>query len=223
MLARSVGTELGVALREGVYAGLSGPSYETPAEIRAFAKLGADAIGMSGLLVKSTLVMKENLEVMNERGVTIPVVLGGAALVEVIMWSGKADVLFTSYPPLRADSNYYLGVILFEMQTYSNQQAASVLSVLILVVVLVGNVLVSKITKGKITFGEVTIEDAGGSQAARVSLNEAAETATLDRREYIGASDVAAILGLSILASLLRPTPPGEAAPATKPPPCSIA
>jgi 5-methyltetrahydrofolate--homocysteine methyltransferase len=40
----------------------------------------ADAIGMSGLLVKSTLVMKESLEVMNEQGVTIPVVLGGAAL-----------------------------------------------------------------------------------------------------------------------------------------------
>jgi 5-methyltetrahydrofolate--homocysteine methyltransferase len=40
----------------------------------------AHAIGMSGLLVKSTLVMKENLEVMNEQGVTIPVILGGAAL-----------------------------------------------------------------------------------------------------------------------------------------------
>jgi 5-methyltetrahydrofolate--homocysteine methyltransferase len=40
----------------------------------------ADAIGMSGLLVKSTLIMKENLEIMNERGITIPVVLGGAAL-----------------------------------------------------------------------------------------------------------------------------------------------
>jgi 5-methyltetrahydrofolate--homocysteine methyltransferase len=40
----------------------------------------ADAIGMSGLLVKSTLVMKENLEVMTERGMTIPVILGGAAL-----------------------------------------------------------------------------------------------------------------------------------------------
>jgi len=39
-----------------------------------------DAIGMSGLLVKSTLIMKENLEVMNERGITLPVVLGGAAL-----------------------------------------------------------------------------------------------------------------------------------------------
>src|SRR6266540_1630873 len=35
---------------------------------------------MSGLLVKSTLIMKENLELMNERGITVPVVLGGAAL-----------------------------------------------------------------------------------------------------------------------------------------------
>jgi 5-methyltetrahydrofolate--homocysteine methyltransferase len=40
----------------------------------------ADAIGMSGLLVKSTLIMKDNLELMNERGITAPVVLGGAAL-----------------------------------------------------------------------------------------------------------------------------------------------
>jgi 5-methyltetrahydrofolate--homocysteine methyltransferase len=40
----------------------------------------ADAIGMSGLLVKSTLIMKDNLELMNERGVTVPVILGGAAL-----------------------------------------------------------------------------------------------------------------------------------------------
>jgi len=40
----------------------------------------ADAIGMSGLLVKSTVVMKENLEVLNERNLHIPVVLGGAAL-----------------------------------------------------------------------------------------------------------------------------------------------
>jgi len=34
-------------LRRGVYLAVSGPSYETPAEIRAFAKLGADAVGMS--------------------------------------------------------------------------------------------------------------------------------------------------------------------------------
>jgi 5-methyltetrahydrofolate--homocysteine methyltransferase len=40
----------------------------------------ADAIGMSGLLVKSTVIMKENLQEMNTRGVTMPVLLGGAAL-----------------------------------------------------------------------------------------------------------------------------------------------
>ncbi len=40
----------------------------------------ADVIGMSGLLVKSTVVMKENLELMAEKGITTPVVCGGAAL-----------------------------------------------------------------------------------------------------------------------------------------------
>ncbi len=40
----------------------------------------ADAIGMSGLLVKSVAVMKENLEMMNSDGLSIPVLLGGAAL-----------------------------------------------------------------------------------------------------------------------------------------------
>ncbi len=40
----------------------------------------ADAIGMSGLLVKSTAVMKENLEQMKQMGLKVPVLLGGAAL-----------------------------------------------------------------------------------------------------------------------------------------------
>ncbi|HQR40381.1 MAG TPA: methionine synthase, partial [Blastocatellia bacterium] len=48
--------------------------------LTAYEEHGADAIGMSGLLVKSTLIMKENLEILNERGITVPVVLGGAAL-----------------------------------------------------------------------------------------------------------------------------------------------
>jgi 5-methyltetrahydrofolate--homocysteine methyltransferase len=48
--------------------------------LSAYDEHKADAVGMSGLLVKSTLIMKENLEVMNERGITVPVVLGGAAL-----------------------------------------------------------------------------------------------------------------------------------------------
>src|SRR6266545_6304118 len=37
----------------------------------------------------------------------------GSVLVEWMMWAGRADVLFTSYVPLRADPLYYLGVILF--------------------------------------------------------------------------------------------------------------
>ncbi|MGH9966388.1 MAG: methionine synthase [Pyrinomonadaceae bacterium] len=48
--------------------------------LQSYEEHEADAIGMSGLLVKSTLIMKENLELMNERGITVPVVLGGAAL-----------------------------------------------------------------------------------------------------------------------------------------------
>ena len=48
--------------------------------LQAYEEHAADAIGMSGLLVKSTLIMKENLELMNERGIKVPVVLGGAAL-----------------------------------------------------------------------------------------------------------------------------------------------
>src|SRR5438477_3569494 len=48
--------------------------------LAAYEEHRADAIGMSGLLVKSTVVMKENLEVLAEKGITAPVVLGGAAL-----------------------------------------------------------------------------------------------------------------------------------------------
>ncbi len=48
--------------------------------LKAYEEHHADAIGMSGLLVKSTLIMRDNLEIMNERGINVPVVLGGAAL-----------------------------------------------------------------------------------------------------------------------------------------------
>jgi 5-methyltetrahydrofolate--homocysteine methyltransferase len=48
--------------------------------LRAYVEHKADAVGMSGLLVKSVAVMRENLEEMNSRGVNVPVLLGGAAL-----------------------------------------------------------------------------------------------------------------------------------------------
>jgi 5-methyltetrahydrofolate--homocysteine methyltransferase len=48
--------------------------------IKAYEEHQADCIAMSGLLVKSTAFMKDNLEVFNERGITVPVILGGAAL-----------------------------------------------------------------------------------------------------------------------------------------------
>lgn len=45
--AKAVAAEQGIELQEGVYIGLLGPSYETPAEIRMMRTLGADAVGMS--------------------------------------------------------------------------------------------------------------------------------------------------------------------------------
>ena len=54
----------------------------------------ADVIGMSGLLVKSTVVMKENLEEMNSRGISakFPVILGGAALTRPYVEQDLAEV-----------------------------------------------------------------------------------------------------------------------------------
>src|ERR1700761_6925330 len=48
--------------------------------VEAAKEHGAHAIGMSGLLVKSTVVMRENLEEMSRMGLDVPVMLGGAAL-----------------------------------------------------------------------------------------------------------------------------------------------
>ena len=45
--AKAISQELGIHVHEGVYVGLTGPSYETPAEYHYWARSGGDAIGMS--------------------------------------------------------------------------------------------------------------------------------------------------------------------------------
>ncbi len=62
--------------------------------LRAAEEHNVDVIGMSGLLVKSTLIMRENLEEMNQRGVAQrwPVILGGAALTRSFVEQDLAEI-----------------------------------------------------------------------------------------------------------------------------------
>jgi 5-methyltetrahydrofolate--homocysteine methyltransferase len=61
--------------------------------LQAVTEHRADAIGMSGLLVKSTVIMKENLEEMNSRGLSdTPVLLGGAALTRAYVEDDLAEL-----------------------------------------------------------------------------------------------------------------------------------
>jgi len=60
--------------------------------IQAHKQHQADCIAMSGLLVKSTAFMKENLEIFNEKGITVPVILGGAALTPKFVYQDCQNV-----------------------------------------------------------------------------------------------------------------------------------
>ena len=62
--------------------------------LRAAEEHNVDVIGMSGLLVKSTQIMKENLEEMNQRGIAArwPVILGGAALTRSFVEQDLAEI-----------------------------------------------------------------------------------------------------------------------------------
>ena len=55
--------------------------------IQAYETHKPDCIAMSGLLVKSTAFMKDNLEAFNEKWITIPIILGGAALTPKIVYN----------------------------------------------------------------------------------------------------------------------------------------
>jgi xanthosine phosphorylase len=87
---RAAAGEAGVELSEGVYLAVTGPSFETPAEIRAFRTLGADAVGMStvqetilarhcGLRVVAISVIANLAEGMSDEALSHEQTLGGAA------------------------------------------------------------------------------------------------------------------------------------------------
>ena len=68
-LAQQVAAEERIALREGVYCGLGGPTFETPAEIRFLRMIGADAVGMS--TVPETIVARHGgLRVLGFSGIS---------------------------------------------------------------------------------------------------------------------------------------------------------
>ncbi|MCH3942380.1 MAG: purine-nucleoside phosphorylase [Atopobiaceae bacterium] len=87
-LARGVAADEGIEVGEGVYAGMLGPSYETPAEIRALGMLGVSYVGMSTV---NEVIMAHALG-MNVLGVTLATNLAGDSSVdhESVLVAGQA-------------------------------------------------------------------------------------------------------------------------------------
>jgi purine-nucleoside phosphorylase len=91
-LARQVGEELGLPLHEGIYVGLGGPSFETPAELRFLQAVGADAVGMS--TVPEAIVARHGgMRVLGVSGITNIAVLepseGAKATHEEVLEAGQ--------------------------------------------------------------------------------------------------------------------------------------
>ncbi len=68
---------------------------------------------MAVLFFASTVLLNARNSAPKASWAGFALMVAGALTVETMMWSGRADVLFTSYVPLRADPSFYLGVILF--------------------------------------------------------------------------------------------------------------
>ncbi len=89
-LARAVAKREGITLREGVYAGLSGPSFEGPADLRFLRLAGADAVGMS--TVPEVIVARHgNMRVLGFSGISNKANLDGSTVTthEEVIEAGK--------------------------------------------------------------------------------------------------------------------------------------
>ncbi|MBV6396297.1 MAG: Purine nucleoside phosphorylase 1 [Anaerolineales bacterium] len=77
--ARRAASEAGITLREGVYAGLSGPSFETPADLRFLRVAGADAVGMS-TVPEVTVARHGGMRVLGFSGISNKANLDGSTV-----------------------------------------------------------------------------------------------------------------------------------------------
>ena len=89
-MARQSAAESGITLREGVYAGLSGPSFEGPADLRFLRLAGADAVGMS--TVHEVIVARHGgMRVLGFSGISNKANLDGSTVTthEEVIEAGK--------------------------------------------------------------------------------------------------------------------------------------
>jgi purine-nucleoside phosphorylase len=78
-IARNVSKEQGINLQEGVYAGLSGPSFETPADLRFLRAAGVDAVGMS-TVPEVTVARHGSMRVLGFSGISNKANLDGSTV-----------------------------------------------------------------------------------------------------------------------------------------------
>jgi len=89
-IARKVAKEKGINLREGVYAGLSGPSFETPADLRFLRAAGVDAVGMS-TVPEVTVARHGSMRVLGFSGISNKANLDGSTVTthEEVLEAGR--------------------------------------------------------------------------------------------------------------------------------------
>lgn len=89
-LARMAATEISIELREGIYIGLSGPSFEGPADLRFLRLIGADAVGMS-TVSEVTVARHGNTRVLGISGISNKANLDGSSITthEEVLEAGR--------------------------------------------------------------------------------------------------------------------------------------